>query len=63
MVRFFSLLTQQALLVALVLDLMDQGILGPAELSRHAQVEFAFERVSAPLQNNQIVAPSYFSHK
>ena len=43
-------------------DLVDEDILRPAELTGHADVEFAFERIGAPFKNDKIVAPANFSH-
>jgi hypothetical protein len=42
---------------------MDQHILGPAELSRHADVEFSFERVLAFAENHQVLGPTDFSNQ
>ena len=56
-------LAEQGLLIALVLDLVDQHVLGPAELLRHADVELAFKRIFASFQNDKVMAPSDFSHQ
>ena len=45
-------LAEQRFFIALVFDLMDKHVLGPAELSRHADVELSFERVSTALEND-----------
>ena len=51
-------LAKQRFLVALVIDLVDEHILGPAELACHAQVEFTFLRVLATLQDDEVVRPA-----
>jgi len=49
--------------MALVLDLMNEDILGPAELAGHAKIELPLQRVLAAIQDCQVVAPANFSHQ
>ena len=56
-------LAQQGFFIALVIDLVNEHILGPAELAGHAQIEFPLQRVLAALQDGQVVAPADFSHQ
>ena len=56
-------LAQQGFFIALVVDLVNEDILGPAELAGHAQIEFPLQRVLAALQDGQVVAPADFSHQ
>jgi hypothetical protein len=43
--------------------LVDEHVLGPAELADHTDVEFAFRRVLALAHDDQIVSPGYFSNQ
>ena len=45
-------LAEQGLLVTLVFDLVYKNILGPTELSRHADVELSFEGITTTLEND-----------
>jgi hypothetical protein len=45
-------LAEQRLLVALVFDLVDKNVLGPAELLRHPDVELTFEPLTTTLEND-----------
>ncbi len=56
-------LIQQRLLVSVVLNLVDQDALGPAELLRPLHVELALGWLLATLQDDQILGPANFSHK
>ena len=56
-------LAEQGFFIALVVDLVNEDILGPAELAGHAQIEFPLQRVLAALQDGQVVAPADFSHQ
>jgi hypothetical protein len=49
--------------LALVFNLVDEHILGPAELAGHADVKFTFQRVLALAHADQIVSPGYFSNQ
>ena len=48
-------LTQQRFFIALVFDLMDKHIPGPAESAGHADVELAFQRIFALIHNDKVV--------
>ena len=56
-------LPQQRFLVTLVLDLVNEYVLGPAELAGHAKVEFALQGIGTTLHERYIVTTTSFSHQ
>jgi hypothetical protein len=56
-------LVEQVLGVTLVVDLVLQYGLGPAETSGGAQVELAFERVFDATEDNKVFCPTDFSNQ
>ena len=49
--------------VALIVDLMNEDVLGPAEFAGHAHIEFPLQRILAAFQNGQVMTPADFSHQ
>src|SRR6516162_484164 len=56
-------LAGQGLLVAPILNLVDENIPGPAKLSGHSQIELPLQIILALLHDNDVVRPGNFSHQ
>jgi len=56
-------LVQQVLLVALVVDLVLEHGLGPAEAGGGAEVELSFQQVFASSHDDQVLSPTDFSNQ
>src|SRR4051794_40335773 len=56
-------LAQEGLLVALVLDLVNQHTLGPSEFLRRADVELPLQRVGTLAEDDQVLGPTDFSNQ
>jgi hypothetical protein len=55
-------LAKQGFFIALVVDLVNEYVFGPAELAGYAQTEFPLQRVLAAFQDGQGMAPADFSY-
>jgi hypothetical protein len=52
-------LAQQRFFAALIVDLVNEYVPGPARIAGHAQIKFPIEPVLTVLQNGRVAAPAF----